>query len=1033
MPPAPERVKAIFQAALDRAPPTERAAFLEEACADDVHLRQRVEALLRAHEQADPLLDRPAAEHLDAERSGAPSVASESPGALVAGRYQLLEPIGEGGMGTVWVAEQTQPVRRKVALKLIKAGMDSKQVLDRFAVERQALALMDHPHIAKVLDGGTTETGRPFFVMEYVKGVPLTRYCDEARLSVAQRLALFVSVCQAVQHAHQKGVIHRDLKPANILVCPYDGQPVPKVIDFGLAKAVQQPLLDNTLYTGHGLILGTPCYMSPEQAALNNLDVDTRADIYALGVILYELLTGTTPLESWRLKEASWLEVLQLIHEEETPRPSARLSGSVTLASVAAQRQLEPVKLAKLVRGELDWIVMKALEKDRDRRYETANGFAQDVQRYLAGEPVQAAPPSRSYRVRKFVRKHRAGFLMAAAILLLLLTGVAVSTWQAVRATEAEGTARLAEQDARRAQKQAERDRDEKERARQKEAQEREYAQAIADFVKYDFLALTSVEGQERFGGPTEVPLDRNTTLRQLLDRAAAKLNQRKNLDPRIEAELRWMIGVNYRWLGEAGRAIPILKRCVALRKERFGPGDEETLAAKNTLAVTYNAAGKPDQAVVLHHEILKFRKAGPGADHPNTLTTMNNLAQAYRAAGKLEQALLLFEETLKLRKVRLGPADPETLTSMHNLAAGYYAAGKLDKALPLLEETLKLMKAKLSADHPYTIFAMNNLGAGYKAAGKLDRALPLLEETLKLAKARLDADHPITLDSMNNLGTCYLAARKLDQALPLLEETLKLVKARLDADHPLTLTTINNLATAYLAARKLDRALPLLEETLKLAKARRGADHPQTLTTMNNLAAAYLAARKPDQAMTLLREAAAGIEKRRFQHQYAELIVKGLINGYEWHKQFDQGESWRRKWLAVVKERSGAESVPYVGELEALGLNLLRQQKWTDAEPVLRDCLAIREKKQPDAWTTFSTQSRLGFALLGQKKYAAAEPLLRKGYEGMKQRAATIPEPGRQLYLTKAVEWLIALYEATGNKDEAARWRAELGMARTP
>ena len=318
-----------------------------------------------------------------------------------------------------------------MALKLIKPGMDSKTVLSRFEAERQALALMDHPNIAKVLDGGTTEGGRPFFVMEYVKGVPFTRYCDNARLSVAQRFALFVPICQAVQHAHQKGIVHRDLKPSNILVCLYDGVAVPKVIDFGLAKAMHQPLTEHTLHTAHGVMMGTPLYMSPEQAEFNNLDVDTRTDIYALGVILYELLTGTTPLEKQRFHEAAWHEMLRLIKEEEPPRPSARLSSSGSLPSLAAQRRLEPVKLTKLVRGELDWIVMKCLEKDRSRRYDTANGLARDVERYLTDELVEARPPTATYRLRKFVRKHRVALFTTSAFVGLLIAAAGITPgWQ---------------------------------------------------------------------------------------------------------------------------------------------------------------------------------------------------------------------------------------------------------------------------------------------------------------------------------------------------------------------------------------------------------------------------------------------------------------------------------------------------------------------------------------------------------------------------------------------------------------------------
>ncbi|QVL33971.1 serine/threonine protein kinase [Telmatocola sphagniphila] len=438
--------EALFLAALEKNSPIERQAFLDEACGADTLLRARVQLLLEADARVRGILDRP--EPGDPEETGA-YLPKEQSGTIIAGRYKLLEPIGEGGMGTVWVAEQTQPVRRKVALKLIKAGMDSKSVLARFEGERQALALMDHPNIAKVLDGGLTETGRPYFVMEYIKGIRITEFCDTARLSIPERLQLFAQVCQAVQHAHHKGIIHRDLKPSNILVAPYDDKPVPKIIDFGLAKAMHQSLTERTLHTAHETVLGTPLYMSPEQAQLNNLDVDTRSDIYSLGVLLYKLLTGTTPLEKNRFKEAAWEEIRRLIREEEPPRPSTRLSSTNTLPSLAAGRQTDPAHLKKLMRGELDWIVMKSLEKDRSRRYETANGFALDIQRYLAGEPVLAVPPSRSYRLRKFVRKNRVALTTASVITSLVVAGVMgvlVVKLQANRDLTAKNTELVAEQ-----------------------------------------------------------------------------------------------------------------------------------------------------------------------------------------------------------------------------------------------------------------------------------------------------------------------------------------------------------------------------------------------------------------------------------------------------------------------------------------------------------------------------------------------------------------------------------------------------------
>lgn len=449
--PQPSVVEDLFLKALAKSDAQEQVAFLDSACQGHAELRREVEQLLAAHPKAAGFLD-PVA-----EKTAVYLPSGEQVGQLVAGRYKLLEQIGEGGMGTVWVVEQTQPVRRKVALKLIRIGMDSKTVVARFEAERQALAVMDHPNIAKVLDGGVTEQGRPFFVMEYVKGIPLTNYCDNARLNIADRLALFVQVCQAIQHAHQKGVIHRDLKPSNVLVCLYDGKPVPKVIDFGLAKAIHQPLTEHTLHTAHGVMMGTPLYMSPEQAEFNNLDVDTRSDIYALGVILYELLTGTTPLEKQRFQQAAWQEMLRLIKEEEPPRPSIRLSGSTTLPTLAAQRQLEPIKLSRTLRGELDWIVMKALEKDRSRRYETANGFAADVQRYLAGEPVQAHPPSAAYRLTKFIRRHKGRVVASSAFLLLLIASSAVSTYLAIKAHHAETVAESKRQEAEEASKLADR------------------------------------------------------------------------------------------------------------------------------------------------------------------------------------------------------------------------------------------------------------------------------------------------------------------------------------------------------------------------------------------------------------------------------------------------------------------------------------------------------------------------------------------------------------------------------------------------
>jgi WD40 repeat protein/serine/threonine protein kinase len=435
--------QAIFIAALQE-DPDRRAAYLDKACAADPALRQRVEKLLDAHERAGSFLKQPAAAAVtDAYRP-----VSEGPGNVI-GPYKLLQQIGEGGFGVVYMAEQQEPVRRKVALKIIKPGMDSREVIARFESERQALALMDHPNVARVLDAGATASGRPYFVMELVRGVPITDFCDKNHLSAAGRLELFIDVCRAVQHAHQKGIIHRDLKPSNILVTLHDGRPVPKVIDFGVAKATSQQLTQKTLFTAYGQMVGTPAYMSPEQAEMSGLDIDTRSDIYALGVLLYELLTGTTPLESKRLREAGYAEMQRMIREDEPPRPSTRLSSLGGEATVLAGNRGTDVKhLAQLLRGDLDWIVMKALEKDRNRRYETPGAFAADVQRFLHNEAILARPPSALYRLRKFARRNRAVVLTAALGALLLLLGITGTTIGLVWAINAEASARHSQADA---------------------------------------------------------------------------------------------------------------------------------------------------------------------------------------------------------------------------------------------------------------------------------------------------------------------------------------------------------------------------------------------------------------------------------------------------------------------------------------------------------------------------------------------------------------------------------------------------------
>jgi serine/threonine protein kinase len=771
----PGGAKEIFLAALQLSP-DQWPAYLDEACGADEALRARIRKLLLAHKEADAL------DPVEDAILTTDGPALDRPGAVI-GAYKLLQQIGEGGMGTVFMAEQEHPVRRRVALKIIKPGMDSRQVVARFEAERQALAMMDHQNIARVLDAGTTASDRPYFVMELVHGVPITKFCDERKLTPRERLALFVPVCQAIQHAHQKGIIHRDIKPSNVMVTMYDDKPVPKVIDFGVAKAMEQRLTERTMFTQFGNLVGTFEYMSPEQAEMNAFGVDTRSDIYSLGVLLYELLTGTTPLEQRRLKQAALDELVRLIKEEEAPRPSARLSSSNNLPRIAAQRNTEPARLSRLVKGEIDWIVMKCLEKDRTRRYETANGLARDIQRYLADELVEARPPSTGYRVKKFVRRHKGQVIAAGLVLFALVAGMAGTTWGLIEARRQEQIARD-EASAKEQARQAEAEQ------REKAEEERKIAQSVRDFLQEKLLAQA----------------DTNT---------------------------------------QAGRelALPLFEETLKLHKAKLGPEHPDTLTSMNNLAAAYHYAGKSDLALPLFEEALKLRKAKLGPEHPDTLTTMYSLALAYQSAGKPERALPLAEETLKLRTAKLGPEHPDTLAAMNNLASAYRAAGKLDLALPLFEKTLRLCKAKLGPDHALTLACMTDLALWYQAAGKLDQALPLLEQTLMLMEAKLGPEHPDTLRSMWSLAWTYRDAGKPDRSLPLFEEALKLRKAKLGPEHPATLFTMNILAQAYQEAGRLDLSLPLFEETVKLRKAMSGPENPDTIKSIEYAAMAYLAA----------------------------------------------------------------------------------------------------------------------------------------------------------------------------------------------
>jgi serine/threonine protein kinase len=811
------REAALFAAAINL-PVRERAAYLAGVCEGEAKLRQRVERLLLIHDQAGEFLEQPPQEL--AMQNQQLASAGEKPGDRI-GRYKLLQQIGEGGCGMVYMAEQQEPVWRRVALKIIKRGMDTKSVIARFEAERQALALMDHPNIAKVFDAGATDSGRPYFVMELVRGVKITDYCDQNFLRTEERLVLFFQVCRAVQHAHQKGIIHRDIKPSNILVTKsVEGASLPVVIDFGIAKATgNQRLTEKTLFTAFEMLIGTPAYMSPEQAELSSADVDTRTDIYSLGVLLYELVTGSTPFDGGDLMKAGLDEIRRAIREREPDRPSTRLSRmtGADLTSTAERRQSAPPTLIRSVRGDLDWIVMKALEKDRTRRYETANDLALDVQRFLANEPIVARPPSALYKFRKTVLRNKTLFGGLSIIAILLIVSLATVTASLAR-----------ERQARR-------------KAQTEEAKSRQVTRFLKDML----------EGV----GPS-VARGRDTVmLREILDRTAERIVGEIGNQPAVEAELCSLIGRLYLEIGVYDEAEQMQRVALVIYRKLAGLKSAEAASALNDLGQVLWKERKLAEAATLHEEALVIRRQLLGNEHPDVAVSLNNLAGVYRRLKKLAEAESLTREALDIRRRLFGNESLEVADSLRSLSIIFGDERKRTESEATAREVLTMRRKLLGPKHPLVAAALNDVAwaAGY--VGKSEESESLEREALAMRRQLLGEEHPDVARSLYLVGDRVRSRNKLDESRALLSAALSMQRKLLGDDKDDTLDSLRSLGLTLDAQGRLAEAEAMHREALVLTRKRGGNEAPQVLAESESLVRVLMAQKKIGEAEKVLNE----------------------------------------------------------------------------------------------------------------------------------------------------------------------------------
>jgi non-specific serine/threonine protein kinase/serine/threonine-protein kinase len=909
----------------------------------------------------------------------------------VIGPYRLVQRIGQGGMGDVWLAEQSEPIKRRVALKVIKQGMDTRTVVARFDAERQALALMDHPCIARVLDAGATDRGRPFFVMEYVDGEPITDYCNRRRMGTRERLELFVRICEGVQHAHQKAVIHRDLKPSNILVAEVDGRPLPKIIDFGVAKATTQRLTEMTMFTEMGQLIGTPEYMSPEQAAGDVDDIDTRADVYALGVVLYEMLAGALPFESRELRKAGYDAIRRIIVEQDPPRPSTRFSSLGERATAVAQSHgTEPRRLSGELRGDLDWITMKALEKDRDRRYETANGLAADVRRHLKNEPVTAGPPSAGYRLGKLVRRNRGAFAAGSALVLMLAV-LAVS--MSVQA------GRLA-------------------RERDRTAVQAAKAEKTTEFL------------QSMLGGISPATARGRDT--RLLEEILLNTDRRTQAElagqPEVEAAIRGTLGLTYTAIGKFPEALANLKVADSLQTALLGADAVATLSTRRDLGGALNRAGRHAESEAQLRAVVEAAQAARGPDDAVALRAMVDLTDLFTRTGKLKESQEFGEAAVAAygRLPDAAPADalrakvvlaltlanaeryataetlltdavaryvaafgadyPQTLTAKGTLAIIQQYSGQTEPALRTYDEVIAGVTRVLGPDHPETIKVRSNLAAFYITLGRLDEAEAVHRELVAATTRIYGAENVETIVSRQNLGNTLLAQGRFAEAEAYLDDLLATCRRSLGPEHRRTLAVMSLLANLYDRQRRFPEAAAMLGQIAGDSEGNLGETHPAVVINYYNWAAKL-------QDMGDERAAEPVYRTALDKHQrgdggdkpYVAAILNGLGRAVAARGNAAEADSLLASGLAMRERMFGATHTEVAYSLATMGEVLHLRGDHASAAARLRECVAIRDSLlAPDDWTRAATRSELARCLVEVGKHAEAVPLLEEAIKGL-------------------------------------------------